>query len=179
MANRAVAKPPSPWRRRVRAVPWLVDGAPWWVAAILALGLIAAGLLLIVRPLSALELLGIYVGVSCIASGIAELIAHRGEADRDLLTLVRAAVWIAVGITGVFWWGRDVDLFVPTVALLVCSGAVALVRLVRDRSWTTRSGPANSPTATPPNSTSSAPPHCRRPATLEHSPRACCHTPTP
>src|SRR5690349_7311570 len=41
-------------RERVRALPWLTRGAPWWLLLALGVGLAAAGLWLITRPLSAL-----------------------------------------------------------------------------------------------------------------------------
>lgn len=90
---------------------------------------------LFARPLSALGVLGFYVGASCVVSGVADLLAARREPSTDRLTVALPWVWILVGLALLVWLGHDLDAFGPTVAvLLIVSGLVALVRLARDRS---------------------------------------------
>ena len=138
---RIAGRAPSGRASRVRALPGLVAGAPWWLSVVLGVLLAGAGLFLVARPLAALGVLGWYVGVSCVISGSGDLAAssrksqsgpRSGRADPP-----RAAAWawILVGVAILVWVGRDVDLLGPIVAiLLVVSGFVALGRLVGDRS---------------------------------------------
>lgn len=139
-------RPPQRTADRIRAVPWLVRGAPWWVAVLLGLLLAAAGLFLITRPLSALNVLGLYIGISCIVSGLAELVGRRKYDDPDATsspagrradrgTLFTGSLWIVAGVLILAWLGRDLSLFGPAVAILmIVSGAVAALRLLLDRS---------------------------------------------
>ncbi len=123
-------------RDRIRAVPWLVTGAPRWVVAVLGVGLAGAGLFLLVRPLTAVQVLGLYVAVSCLASGIADLVTPRAAERR--LQLATGGLWILAGLTGLAWWGRDADLFAPAVAVvLLLSGAIHLLRFAVRRAWDT------------------------------------------
>jgi uncharacterized membrane protein HdeD (DUF308 family) len=63
-----------PLARRSRALPGLVARAPWWLAVLLGVLLTGAGGWLLVRPLTALGVLGWYVGLSCVVSGVADLL---------------------------------------------------------------------------------------------------------
>jgi acetyl esterase/lipase/uncharacterized membrane protein HdeD (DUF308 family) len=96
--------------------------------------LAGVGAVLLTRPLTALAVLGISIGVSCVVSGIADLIDRRGSADdtgvRDgRIASIIAWWWIAVGVLIAAWLGRDVDLFGPAVGiLLLVSGTVAVFR---------------------------------------------------
>lgn len=138
MGPRDAAGPPPArphgWRERIRALPWLTRGAPWWLLGGLGVLLVAAGLFLLTRPLSALGVLGVYIGVSCVVSGVADLLAPPDRARRGFHRL-EPWWWIAAGVAVLAWLGRDVDLLGPAVAaLLLGSGAIALAGLFVDRS---------------------------------------------
>jgi hypothetical protein len=106
---------------RVRALPVLVARAPWWL--LLAVGLVTAalGVFLLVRPLSALAILGIYIGLSCIISGVGDLMARREDAG--LVSAASGLFWIVAGVALIVWLGRSIELLGPAVAvLLIVSG---------------------------------------------------------
>ncbi|MDQ6522288.1 lipase family protein [Nocardioides sp. LHD-245] len=136
------AAPPS--RSRFRAAPWLVAGAPRGVLAVVGAVLLALGLFLFVRPLTAVGFLGIYLAVSCLLSGLAELADRTHEQDgqdgregADRFRVATGVWWLLAGLTGLAWWGRDVDLFAPAAGVvLLVSGGLAVLRLARGRTWT-------------------------------------------
>lgn len=141
--------------RRVRALPGLVARAPWWLVLLLGVVLGAAGGWLVSRPLTALGVLGWYIGLSCVISGIGDLVAPDDDPGVDGLGVDRGGgqspgarepapsrfaalsgwAWILVGLAILVWFGRDLDMLGPTVAMvLVVSGLAALARLFWDRS---------------------------------------------
>jgi uncharacterized membrane protein HdeD (DUF308 family)/alpha-beta hydrolase superfamily lysophospholipase len=120
--------------RRIRALPGLVAGAqPWWLMVI---GAVVAllGATMLVRPLSALEVLGYYVGASCVLSGLGDLLG-RGAGRRGPAVLAQGIGWLVAGVVVVAWIGRSIELLGPFVAvLLIVSGSASVVALLRDRS---------------------------------------------
>lgn len=129
-------RPASPLSPAVRRS--LPARAPW-TAVVVGAVLVLVGALLVARPLAALSVLGWYVGLSCILSGIGELVARSGADEESprtrQLAMVTAAAWIVLGGVVVAWAGRSVGVLVPVVAAaLIVSGGVAVVRLVGDRS---------------------------------------------
>lgn len=122
-------------RDRVRAVPWLVTGAPRWLVAGIGAVLVGAGGFLLLRPLTAVQVLGVYVALSCLVSGVADLITPAGK-DPRRGELITAALWLVAGISGLIWWGRVVALVAPAIGIvLIVTGIIHLVRLVRRRTW--------------------------------------------
>ncbi|SDE62125.1 Uncharacterized membrane protein HdeD, DUF308 family [Blastococcus fimeti] len=116
--------------RRVRALPALLSRAPWWLLVAAGLATTLLGSLLVVRPLSSLTVLGIYIGLSCVISGVGDLAARRDDAGwRPLVT---GCGWILAGVAVLAWLGRSLELLGPFVAfLLIVSGAVRLLDLRR------------------------------------------------
>lgn len=111
-------------------MPWLVGGAPRWLRALVGLVALGLGVFLVSRPLTALGALGLYVGASCLVSGLGDLLERRPSRWSRLSGLL----WVVGGLLVLGWLGRDVDLMVPAVAaLLVGSGVLALAALVRTR----------------------------------------------
>lgn len=122
----------SALRARLSVLTWLVYGAPRAVLAGIGAVTLALGLLLVVRPLTALGALGVYIGLSAIVSGCADLLA-RDPVDRAWRSAT-GVLWVVVGVVILAGVGRRPGLLVVTVAvLLVVTGAVRLVRLVRAR----------------------------------------------
>lgn len=122
-------------RDRFRAVPWLVNGAPRWLVAGVGAVLVGAGGFLLLRPLTAVQVLGVYVALSCLVSGVADLIT---PADRESRRweLITAALWLVAGISGLLWWGRVITLLAPAIGtVLILTGIIHVARLVRHRTW--------------------------------------------
>ncbi|WP_369138756.1 lipase family protein [Modestobacter versicolor] len=123
----------SPYRRlsrRIRALPGLLSRAPWWVLLVVGVVTTALGVLLAVRPLSSLTVLGVYIGLSCVVSGLGDLVTRRHAAGWR--PLVSGAGWVLTGVAVLVWLGRSLELLGPSVAvLLIASGAVRLLDLRR------------------------------------------------
>ena len=142
---------PPPTGSRLRALPWLVAGAPRGVLVALGAVLVALGLYLFVRPLSAVGFLGAYLALSCVLSGLAELLDRPEREPTDgpgapavrggRLRVAAGAWWLLAGVTGLAWWGRDVNLFAPAAAVvLLVSGGLGVVRFARGRTWALATG---------------------------------------
>ncbi|TYP90501.1 lipase family protein [Blastococcus xanthinilyticus] len=123
----------TPYRRasrRVRALPGILSHAPRWVLLAAGAATTALGLLLAVRPLSSLTVLGVYIGLSCVISGVGDLVARREDAGWR--PLVSGIGWVLAGLAVLAWLGRSLQLLGPSVAvLLMASGAVRLLGLRR------------------------------------------------
>lgn len=118
--------------RRVRALPGLLADAPAYVLVLVGLIVTVLGVNLLTRPLSALEVLGYYVGASCVLSGLGDVVGWR-QGNRDRIVLVRGVAWAVAGLAIVVWIGRSIELLGPSVAvLLIVSGAGSVLSLL----WT-------------------------------------------
>lgn len=116
-------RPPLRRRLRLSALPQLLATAPPRVMVLIGLCVALLGLLIVIRPLTSLVLLGVYVGLSAILSGVLELIArHRAPA---WWTRVLAVAWIAGGVVILVWLGRSIELLPPTLAVLLAVGGLA------------------------------------------------------
>ncbi|MFT4029549.1 MAG: lipase family protein [Protaetiibacter sp.] len=113
--------------RAWRALPGMLEAAAPWLRAVVGVALAVLGLLLVTRPLSALSVLAIYTGVSCILSGVLELLTAPAVSRR-----VGGGLWIAVGVAILVWFGGSIALL-PTVlaVLLVAGGLVSLAGVFR------------------------------------------------
>ena len=109
-----------------------MTGAPQWLLLAVGLTTTALGMYLAARPLSALQVLGLYVGVSCIISGAGDLLSHRAGSARGFLT--GGLVWVVGGLAVVVWVGRSIELLGPVVAVvLTVSGVIRIAGWVRAR----------------------------------------------
>ncbi|QAY60743.1 alpha/beta fold hydrolase [Microbacterium protaetiae] len=111
--------------RRWSVLPRLVAQAP--PRALIVVGGIVTvlGILIISRPLASLLLLGVYVGVSAVASGVIELLsAHRSPAWWNRAF---AIVWIAVGLVVLIWLGASLNILPTVLAVLLLLGGVASI----------------------------------------------------
>lgn len=109
--------------RRWSVLPRLLAQAPPRVLIVVGAALGVLGLLIVSKPLTSLVLLGVYVGISAIASGIIELVArHRSPTwwSRPF-----ALAWIALGLLVLFWLGRSLNLLPTVLAILLLLGGFA------------------------------------------------------
>lgn len=108
----------------------LPDGAPRWLLTVAGLVIAAVGVVLVTRPLDSLTALALYLGVSCVVSGLGDLVARRSDDDR--LRVFVGGLWCIAGVAVLLFIGRSVSLLGPFVAaLLAGSGVVRLVGLRR------------------------------------------------
>lgn len=116
---------------RFRAVPGLVARAPWWVLLLVGLACIGLGGVLVLRPLSSLAVLAIYVGLSVIASGIGDLLGAHSSASPRLAGLLGVA-WVALGMVVLIWRGIALDVLpVILAAVLLARGVLGFVAVFR------------------------------------------------
>ncbi|MET0296263.1 MAG: DUF308 domain-containing protein, partial [Microbacterium sp.] len=103
MTSPRSGRPPSRWS----VLPRLVSGAPPFV--LLAVGAVALllGLLIVTRPLTSIVVLTVYVGLSAIVSGVADLVGRRATSwPRRIF----AGVWVVLGIAVLIGLGRTLEL---------------------------------------------------------------------
>ncbi len=117
--------------RRVRGLSGQPAGpVPRWLLVAAGALVTVLGAVLVLRPLSSLVVLGLYIGVSCVVSGVGDL-ASRTPAD-GRRPLVTGVLWTLFGLVVLVWLGRSLTLLGPAVALLlVVSGAVRVLDLQR------------------------------------------------
>ncbi len=116
---------------RFSLVPRLVRSVPWWASALIAAGAIVLGVLLITRPVSSLGVLGLYIGLSIVLTGIGDAVdASRSETPRA--GLAAAIAWILFGVLILVWLGGALDLLVIAIgAGLIGGGVVRVARAFR------------------------------------------------
>ncbi|MFE1645506.1 lipase family protein [Microbacterium sp. P01] len=113
---------------RGRSMPWsalprMIVRAPPRVVLVVGLAVVILGLLIVTRPLTSLLLLGVYVGLSAIISGIFDLIAtHRRP---RWWTRVFAVLWMVGGAAVLIWLGRSLELLPAALAVLLLVGGLA------------------------------------------------------
>ncbi|WP_202972931.1 lipase family protein [Microterricola pindariensis] len=124
--------PETPLRAdRTRALPRLVARAPWWVLLLVGLACVVFGALIILRPLSSLATLGVYVGLSFIVSGLADLLTAGRDATPRLTRLLGSA-WIAAGLIVLVWLGLAIDVLPVFLAVvLIATGVVSTAGVMR------------------------------------------------
>lgn len=96
---------------------------PWWLSAVLGVGLAAVGVVLVFRPFESLTVLVLVVAISMIVTGVAELAASAG---RGWPARLAALAWFAAGVVLLVW--PDVT----TVALAWVVGLALVVGGVFD-----------------------------------------------
>lgn len=110
-------------------LPRLVGSAQPLVWLVIGFVTLVLGLLIVVRPLTSMWLLALYIGVSAIASGVLDLIS--GQAERRWHRAL-AVVWIGLGAAILIGFGRSLDLLPDVIALLlIVAGLDALGGMTR------------------------------------------------
>lgn len=107
------------------AVPRLIERASWRVVLVAGVVIALLGAYIVGHPLTSIILLGIYVGVSAIITGLAELSSpHRAP---RWWTRLFALAWVAGGIAAIAFLGNSLDLLpIVLVVLLVVGGIGSL-----------------------------------------------------
>lgn len=119
----------SEFTRRTRVVRTLVERAPRWVLVVVGLAAVGLGGLLLVRPLTSLAVLALYVGISMVVTGVADLLA----ATRPLRSVV-AGLWILGGVVVALAQGISLGVLAWGVAILLAgSGVARCVAAIRTR----------------------------------------------
>jgi uncharacterized membrane protein HdeD (DUF308 family)/S-formylglutathione hydrolase FrmB len=116
-------------RRRLSArwsiLPDLFGRAPARVLLVAGVVIVVLGALIVTRPLTSLILLGLYVALSAIGTGVLEL-ASRHRTPR-WWTRLFALAWIAGGVLVLVWLGRSLDLLPSVLAVFLVVGGLASV----------------------------------------------------
>lgn len=113
---------------RYSVLPRLVAQWPPLASIVVGIALLLLGMLIVARPLTSLWLLGLYVGVSAIVSGMLDLVAARQNRRRWTRSL--AILWIIGGLAILTWFGRSLELLPIAIGvLLVIGGLDALLRI--------------------------------------------------
>ena len=105
------------------AIPLLLQKAPIPVLVIAGLALIALGALIVTRPLTSIFLLGVYVGVTAIVSGIAEFLPD--DRPPSIWERVIAIAWLAAGVAILGFLDRSLDMLPTALAVLLLLGGLA------------------------------------------------------
>ncbi|HEY5856779.1 MAG TPA: DUF308 domain-containing protein [Aldersonia sp.] len=104
---------------------------PWWASILVGAVCVGLGLYLLTRPLMSLTTLAVLIGLACLASGVADLIAATRSATPRAGVLA-AVVWIVLGLVVLVWLGYTIDLLAPVAAIaLAISGVIRLLRTIR------------------------------------------------
>ncbi|GHD51857.1 lipase family protein [Mycetocola manganoxydans] len=115
---------PAQWRGwQVRSLSQWLASPPPSVVTLTGAGVIVLGLQIVVRPLTSLLLLGIYVGIAAIVSGIANVIPN-GEPSRWWRWLL-AILWVSGGVVVLIWLGRSLELLPQALAVMLVLGGLA------------------------------------------------------
>ncbi|QKJ19860.1 lipase family protein [Microbacterium hominis] len=113
---------PGPRRIGWSVLPSMLRQAPARVLVLVGVGLALIGFLIATRPLTSLFVLGIYIGLSAIASGLAELALPRGQ---EWWHRAIAAAWMLGGAAVLVWFGRSLDILPSALAVLLMLGGLA------------------------------------------------------
>lgn len=115
---------PARWHGwHVGSLSQLLAAPPPPIVTLTGIGVIILGLQIVVRPLTSLLLLGIYVGISAILSGIANVVPN-GRPTRWWRWLL-AAFWVFAGVVVLTWLGRSLELLPRALAVLLILGGLA------------------------------------------------------
>lgn len=108
---------------RWSALPRLLAAAPARVVLVAGVAVALLGGFVMTHPLTSIALLGIYVGLSAIVTGLAELSSpHRAP---RWWTRAFALAWVAGGAATIAFLGNSLELLPTVLAILLVVGGVA------------------------------------------------------
>lgn len=131
---------PRRLRERLGGLPAAVARVPWWVSTASGLALVTVGLALLIRPLTALTLLGIYIGFSALLAGIGDVLTQSREArllnePTGPVGYLVAVAWIIGGIAALTVTAVNPAYLGTGVAVfLIATGTVNILRFLQHRS---------------------------------------------
>lgn len=108
-------------RVRWRSLAYFVSHAPPWVSVVIGAGALLLGLLVITRPLTSLVLLAVYVALSAVATGIAEIVQPRGP---RWLSRLLAITWVALGLAILLGLRGALQILPVAIAVLLLLGGL-------------------------------------------------------
>lgn len=117
---------PAPSRslsRRWSVLPELVRTAPPRVLLIVGAVVVVLGVLIVTRPLTSIVLLGLYIGVSAVVTGVLGLVGR----PAGWWPRIVAVVWIVAGLGVLVWLGRSLELLPTVLAALLIIGGLASI----------------------------------------------------
>lgn len=104
-------------------LPRVLAGAPPQLLLVVGVFIITLAILIVARPLTSLLLLGLYVGISAIVSGVIELGTR--HPSPSWWTRVVSVLWILLGLAVIVWLGRSIELLPVALAILLVVGGLA------------------------------------------------------
>jgi uncharacterized membrane protein HdeD (DUF308 family)/acetyl esterase/lipase len=117
--------------KRVSVLPAALGRSPWWLVVVVGVAAVLLGSILIVRPLSSLATLGLFLGLSFLVSGLSDLLAA-GRSHAPWAVTALAAGWMGAGVVLILWQGLTIGILGWAVAIaLMVSGIVRCVSAVR------------------------------------------------
>jgi uncharacterized membrane protein HdeD (DUF308 family)/alpha-beta hydrolase superfamily lysophospholipase len=116
-----VSENPNSRRLRWRSLAHFVSHAPPWVTVVIGAGALLLGLLVVTRPLTSLVLLAVYVALSAIATGVAEVVRPRGSRWASRLL---AIVWVALGLGILLGLRGALQILPAAIAVLLLLGGL-------------------------------------------------------
>lgn len=131
------------WKTRIlRRLPLatLYERTPPWLRAVIAAASVVLGVVIVIRPTSALAVLAILLGGGMILAGVLELAPAEDEVARPRSRTVAGGGWLLGGAFILLWPGITVRAVAVVVGLLlIVSGALGLFAAFRrGRGWDAR-----------------------------------------
>lgn len=113
---------------------------PPWLRTLIAAASVVLGVVIVIRPTSALGVLAVLLGGGMMLAGVLEFAPTEGETDRAPWRAVTAAAWILGGSFLLLWPGITVRAVAILVGLLlILSGVLGVVAAFRrGRTWDAR-----------------------------------------
>ncbi|SFI49279.1 Uncharacterized membrane protein HdeD, DUF308 family [Microbacterium saccharophilum] len=117
-----------------------LERIPPWLRAVIAAASVVLGVVIVIRPTSALGVLAVLLGGGMILAGILEFAPTEDESERAWWRTVAAAGWLLGGVFILLWPGITVRAVAVLVGLLlILSGALGVIAAFRrGRTWDAR-----------------------------------------
>lgn len=123
------------WLRRL-AIGRLHARLPGWVRIVVAIAAVVLGVVIVIRPTTALDVLAWLIGGGMILTGVLELTGREGEASRPRWRTLTGAAWLVGGVFVLVAPGLTVRLVAVVVGVLLFAGGLLGVLAVFARGRT-------------------------------------------
>lgn len=116
-------------KKTIGALPALMASVPAWAGLVVGAGAAVLGVLLVTRPLTSVTVLSVYLGLSCVATGLGELTTSRLRARAQLRALLGVG-WVVLGVVILAGLGRAIALLPLVLGIgLAVSGVLRWLSL--------------------------------------------------